>query len=75
MLNKQKLIQKNKLNQLKYEELTPFQRNIMGIIEPELVLSKNQSEKSQYLTNVRKSTAGLSPKNEILLTPRGSNKF
>ena len=41
MVNKQKLIQKYKLNQLKYEELTPFQRNIIGMNEPEPMVNKN----------------------------------
>ena len=73
MVNKQKLIQKYKLNQLKYEELTPFQRNIIGMNEPEPMVNKNLQEKP-HLTLMRKSSEGLPPK-EVVMTPRGSNKF
>ena len=67
MLSKQKLMQKKKLNQLNYEQLTPYQKKIVGAIEPELQYKK-VSEKPENLPVVRQKTH----RDEALAT---SNKF
>jgi hypothetical protein len=65
MLNKQKLIQKHKLNPFNTDELTPYQIKLLGIKQkqPELLMLSTHSEKE------------LIPL-QILTTPKGSsNKF
>ena len=72
MLNKQKIIQNHKQGKLKFEELTPFQRKIIGIKEPESILSKIKSEKSLSSMNDAPKAVGnkFQPKTVI----RGGNK-